>query len=727
MFCTNCGAKIEDGATFCVFCGAKIEASQEADTTQGGGFQQGAAVGPEGNFSQGAAVGPEGNFSQGAVAVSGGNDQQAGNSSKTGKKKKGKGGVIALVVIMILLIVAGGGGALYYFTSDSFKSKNDMEEAEEGLEAEENDEAPGGYEEALDMESDLVESYIGSADILLQDGRYEEAIKLLEKGLKKTEDDEKAQERLTAKLEEVKQAKNDSTASKLQQYLDNELASQYGHADLSAKTQTFAMNNPALEENRNWTAVAGIADAEICDLDGDGRDELLVIALDGENISLTVYEVEDDAPVKKAELLEARASDISGYEVSCSMVEGQGIVYLLLEEGSWGIFADGRSDNVKLYRYDGTNLYTPLVVLQTEGGSSDFVYTAYQYDGTGNQLSEEVVYDEVYDHEPKYDRAHYYERVAALFGEYGLALDSAAAISGEKEIFDNLPTSAGYKELLYLDMWGDYRGDNVICHFNDWDSPMGAFKKFLEGDRTVYVGEGKWLSNQEQMDLTLRDMLKKVEDTYLESSDKDTVSGIKYAYLDCGDDGVEELALKFEGLDIYSADDDSYSIVVISCKDGALELVYACDSWARSYTDINYYGCIFSEGSGGAGDHLAEMGYINADGVVQTVYTVEILDGQWVSNISNEVYSEVFGDSSSSEPDMQVGIYEFNGATYYLSALGNHATQKCKDYIERLQAEGKNFTEEQEIDDLLRQYVAELGLKDEWLQRGDLDWRQWWY
>ena len=117
---------------------------------------------------------------------------------------------------------------------------------------------------------------------------------------------------------------------------------------------------------------------------------------------------------------------------------------------------------MKLYRYDGVNLCVPLAILQTGGGSIDFEYTAYEYDGDGNQLSEELVYS----FELGYDSAHCYERVAGLFGKYGLALDSAAAVNGEQDIFDSLTVSEGYGELLHITMSAEYQSDGVLYRFN---------------------------------------------------------------------------------------------------------------------------------------------------------------------------------------------------------------------------------------------------------------------
>ena len=256
-------------------------------------------------------------------------------------------------------------------------------------------------------------------------------------------------------------SENGDAAEVLREYLDTELESQYGYADLTAKEHMFLWD-ASPEEDKYWTGAKGIADAEIFDLDGDGMDELLVVMLDEQNISLWVYEVENDTPVRKAEISEERWNDKVLYDVVLSTAKGDGINYLLLREEASGGLADFYSADVKLYRYDGVNLWVPLAILQTGGGSIDFEYTAYEYDGDGNQLSEELVYS----FELGYDSAHCYERVAGLFGKYGRALDSAAAVNGEQDIFDSLTVSEGYGELLHITMSAEYQSDGVLYRFN---------------------------------------------------------------------------------------------------------------------------------------------------------------------------------------------------------------------------------------------------------------------
>lgn len=184
MFCPKCGNEVNDGAVFCPHCGA----------------------------NQGTAE-----------------NSKAAVDKTPATKKKGKGGVIA-VVILAVLVIAAGAGAYVYFNSDGYISKKTMELAEECFDSEEYEEALDHYAEALKLDASLTEAYIKSADILLLDEKYEEALKILEKGLKKTKDDEKSQDSIADKIEET----NKSLELALSKELTGIWSLDYDLADLLA-------------------------------------------------------------------------------------------------------------------------------------------------------------------------------------------------------------------------------------------------------------------------------------------------------------------------------------------------------------------------------------------------------------------------------------------------------------------------------------------------------------
>lgn len=173
MFCRQCGKELADGARFCKYCGA----------SQGAGNQPAAAK------------------PQAGTAV--GNTSQTSGQKKMPRKgpKKGKGGVIAALVVVILLVIAAGAGAVLYFTSDSYQIKKNLKLAEECFAGEEYEEALDYYKAALKLDRSLVEAYLGTADIYIEESEYQNAVNILEKGLDKVRG--KKKDALEEKLEDA--------------------------------------------------------------------------------------------------------------------------------------------------------------------------------------------------------------------------------------------------------------------------------------------------------------------------------------------------------------------------------------------------------------------------------------------------------------------------------------------------------------------------------------------
>lgn len=260
----------------------------------------------------------------------------------------------------------------------------------------------------------------------------------------------------------------------LQNYLNDVLIPQYGRADLTARKMDIGPANyeeiyAQSEQYKDWTKLDGISDAKICDIDGDGVDELTVAFVKEQNAGVSVYEAERGSVVKRSEILEEYPGDLCGYDIIWAMVEAGGKSYLLWGQADWGVLADYYSKNVRLWRYDGRKMGLALEILQTDGGSSNFEYTAYQYGESGQLASEEVIYrDFAYDRDVAYPEEYRMARLRELLGSYGIqegdnAFQYAANVSLEP------PAAADGKcqPLLDIHMDGKYEDGNIIFYFNN--------------------------------------------------------------------------------------------------------------------------------------------------------------------------------------------------------------------------------------------------------------------
>ena len=109
------------------------------------------------------------------------------------------------------------------------------------------------------------------------------------------------------------------------------------------------------------------------------------------------------------------------------------------------------------------------------------------------------------------------------------------------------------------------------------------------------------------------------------------VCAMRYAYIDCGNDGTKELALKIIG-PTPNDYENSFNFIIKEIE-GKLEIIHIYETWSRNNTAINEYGLISGGGSNSYSNHGYEESYINEDG--------EYLYGYYEGE---ELDVEAFGD-----------------------------------------------------------------------------------
>lgn len=161
------------------------------------------------------------------------------------------------------------------------------------------------------------------------------------------------------------------------------------------------------------------------------------------------------------------------------------------------------------------------------------------------------------------------------------------------------------------------------------DLSMEAYEKFMKNKMKISFDRFMPKDNMEKAlykkgsEYTLSEVLDIVTANYFQYSKNKKIEFINYRYIDCGKDGVNELVLRFNGMDIYEMDDDSTLVYIIKYIDGKLSLCYCYETWARSDSTMNQYGYYQSGGSNGATNHGTEYGLIDKDGNWQFIVSIE--------------------------------------------------------------------------------------------------------
>ncbi len=103
---------------------------------------------------------------------------------------------------------------------------------------------------------------------------------------------------------------------------------------------------------------------------------------------------------------------------------------------------------------------------------------------------------------------------------------------------------------------------------------------------------------------------------------RDDATQIDFNYLDCGMDGIPEMAIEFKGVGIYSIEDDSTLVLVIKEENGQLQCRYRYETWARSAVVLNRAGVVATWGTSGAAHHSGKVGILDADVKLKWIYSL---------------------------------------------------------------------------------------------------------
>lgn len=261
----------------------------------------------------------------------------------------------------------------------------------------------------------------------------------------------------------------------LREYYGKEILPEYGMADLSTKTKVFRYDS---EGETRWTGTVGIASAELCDLDQDGKDELFLAVLEEETTKFCVYEVENGAVVKKAEIFPGRWNDMVAYDEILTLIHTEQGSYLLYTQNAIGILGDFYDADIRLYRYDGEKLYVDMMIFPKGFGSDVDEYAVWHNNNQGEIMSEELISGT--DQDGKYlDDEHQSKRIKELFAEYGIVTCEQPSMWSSFE--DLFSADTDHKVLMKLKMWSsDYSMDEKLYHFNET-------KFLLPGSSSVYL------------------------------------------------------------------------------------------------------------------------------------------------------------------------------------------------------------------------------------------------
>lgn len=226
------------------------------------------------------------------------------------------------------------------------------------------------------------------------------------------------------------------------------------------------------------------------------------------------------------------------------------------------------------------------------------------------------------------------EEVAVPVAESSVAVSESAKDKDSTEAGADSDTDASVREEeLDKSLYEKFLANEATVHIN-YDEDYGA----------VYTHERMKTVIPE--DNTLEELVNAlIEDYLFESPEtKISVEGIEYAYIDCGNDDTDELAIK---ISITTSTEYWTDFFVIKEIAGQLEAVYQGISWSRTNLAINEYGYIYEDISDGAAYHIFKKSFVDTKGKWHFLYS-----DYSTSMMSSEAYSDIW---------LNGGIHRFEG------------------------------------------------------------------
>ena len=200
---------------------------------------------------------------------------------------------------------------------------------------------------------------------------------------------------------------------------------------------------------------------------------------------------------------------------------------------------------------------------------------------------------------------------------------------------------------------------------------LKIYKEFLAGNSTVHVCG---LYRMEDGDYTLEKLIQSKAVSEASMTMPDIITEGYYSFIDCGNDGEPELALKL----VYNRNTDypdlSTFYMIIRPIFGELTLITSQNSYYREYTTMNKYGYFHSSGGAGAAMGFESESFVTSDGEYYELLTCRSCFGMAEPKISQNFLPFSVSD------ELNGGNVEYSDAGYTLAAYRLEEAVSEEDY-----------------------------------------------
>ncbi len=257
---------------------------------------------------------------------------------------------------------------------------------------------------------------------------------------------------------------------------------------------------------------------------------------------------------------------------------------------------------------------------------------------------------------------------------------------------------------------------------SDTETPEEIYRRFLEETGTATAGES--ITSFSGGDYTLDEILSCVENAFQDWSRSLALESVAYAMIDCGQDGVPELALQltFRDLDGWQITRD---YLVFKAYDGELQCIKEFGSYYRDEAWLNQAGVIQSVLMLDYSSYATEERFLDGEGKERFVYGCQSRNGLEINLIPEELLPERLRDSlkisyssaTYNEDGYCLNIYYLEDAEdadgHYVFSDAEGLDAMPEDEILRLyQKNGLQIHAVEEEETLLAEHKRSLGLTE---------------
>ena len=275
------------------------------------------------------------------------------------------------------------------------------------------------------------------------------------------------------------------------------------------------------------------------------------------------------------------------------------------------------------------------------------------------------------------------------------------------------------------------------------DESMEAYQKLLQGENVLYVD--KWDLDQLYISFDeenyfetdtpyeLQYVFNYLVEKYYTGSIESELKNVSYSFIDCGADGIPELALLFSELQSHNCDCDI--TIIIKYIDEKLQVCYAGISEYRGIFELsNEYGVCTFGGSNSAISSGDVKGFINENGDYILLYSEEtkFVEVGWPEDVAlSEATKKISyeGDLvlltyhfTEYSPEMDIEEYQSQAVRSFevynvidettgaeIPVLNEDYIYQKSVYKDIIDEAGVDFYSKQEIEQIIQQRISDVG------------------